>query len=80
MLHVVVFMQGSGGSEQLQQLYTKTKKHRETVGKVLSKIFAKEFPRGVDKISMNDLLKWDMWPACIGIYSKFQYWQVKGHQ
>lgn len=66
-----VFMQGSRGSEQLQQLYAKTKKYREAVGKILSKIFSKEFPRGIDKISTMDLLKWDMWPTCISIYSKY---------
>ena len=70
-IHLVLPMQGSRGSEQLEQLYSKTKKYRETVGKVLSKIFAKQFPHGIKKVTIDDLLKWDMWPVCISIYSEY---------
>ena len=52
-------------------LFEKSKgKYRDTIGRVLDKIFEKEYPTDVTEISIKCLLTWDMWPISIKIYSE----------
>lgn len=44
---------------------------REIVGNTLVKMFAKNFPHGLESVSEDQLLDWDLWPVCIDIHRKF---------
>ena len=48
----------------------KMEKYREIGGNTLVKIFAKEFPHGLESVSEDQLLDWELWPVCIFIHRK----------
>ncbi len=70
------FEQGSQSSDHLQKWFEKCKgKYREAIGRVLEKIFEKEYPEDVPEITIEGLLKWELWPISIKIYSEF-WWLI----
>lgn len=42
---------------------------KEVVGKILETLLTKQYPQDVT-ISLSQLLKWDLWPTLIVVFSK----------
>lgn len=61
-------------AEGVERLYNGTSKQRETVGKIMEKILVLQYPIGVETITLDQLLDWELWPCFIKIFSKIQYY------
>lgn len=55
----------------MKQLYDSAGKYKETVNRVVTKIFSNKFPRPLEEVTIDNLLDWDLWPICITIQSTF---------
>lgn len=64
-IYLFFFFQGD-----VKLLHECAVKHRGVVDKVIAKIFDKEYPRGIESVSIEELLRWQYWPIFINIYSK----------
>lgn len=60
-------------AQGVERLYNGTSKQRETVGKIMEKILVLQYPIGVETITLDQLLEWELWPCFIKIFSKIQY-------
>jgi hypothetical protein len=56
-------------AQGVEKLYNGTSKQRETVGKIMEKILVLQYPIGVESISLDQLLEWELWPSFIKIFS-----------
>ena len=71
MIVSLCILQGPQDSFKVESLYSKLKKHRTTVGRILDKMLGKIYPPKTEYVSMKTILDWDLWPLLITIHSMF---------
>ena len=81
MHNIICYMQTSKG-EAVVELYKNRSKQRGRVGEVLNKVLQKRYPKelidriqnlesdGSDVLTFDELLKWDLWPCYLTVYSE----------
>ena len=56
--------------DSVNRLYnSNSSQKKEVVGKILETLLTKQYPKDVS-ISFGQLLKWDLWPTLILVFSK----------
>ena len=56
--------------DSVTKLYnSSSSQKKEVVGKILETLLIKQYPRNIS-ISLEELLKWDLWPTLIVVFSK----------
>ena len=71
MIVSLCILQDPHDSIKIESLYSKLKKHRTTVERMLARILVKKYPPKTEYVSMKNILDWDLWPLLITIHSMF---------
>ena len=61
-------------AQGIEKLYRGTSKQRENVGKIIEKVLVLQYPIGVEAITFDQLLEWELWPCFLKIFSKIQFY------
>ena len=48
-----------------------SKKNAQRIGRVLTSLVKKKYPKAKDSISFDDLLEWGLWSSYIRMYCKY---------
>ena len=60
-------------ADSVTKLYSSSssQKKKEAVGKILQTLLTKQYPDDISSITLDQLLKWDLWPILIVVFSEF---------